>query len=346
MKKSKKILIIIALALIASGIIIVCFTSLFTIGSNTAVPFLSDSVKLEEDYGVKTIQIEENFHSIEVYETDANVKILPLESDSCKISYKNSRRVNRSISVENGVLKFKAEESKNFWDHFGLFFDDNCVTEIYLQKDQYDKIRIITASGNIEVLHPFKTENFYVSTASGEIDIDGIDSDYISVKSASGDIDFCSAKARYALIDSASGEIRAQNNTFDELNCSSISGNIYASGTSVSAKASITSTSGDIRMEKMSMDSLLSESTSGNIDFSSVTAKNSAINTTSGEFTFYEFETENAKINTVSGNVNGSFKTSMLINTSTTSGNIDVIPSLKDGGECSITTVSGDIKIY
>jgi len=94
------------------------------------------------------------------------------------------------------------------------------------------------------------------------------------------------------------------------------------------------------------MDSLLSESTSGNIDFSSVTAKNSAINTTSGEFTFYEFETENAKINTVSGNVNGSFKTSMLINTSTTSGNIDVIPSLKGGGECSITTVSGDIKIY
>lgn len=308
MKKSKKIAVITALALIASGFIIVSVASLFTAGNNLALPFISDNpITVEESHAVQTINIDESFNNIVINEIDAKVKILPLESGYSKIKYQNTRTVLRSVSVDNGTLILNAEERGNFWDHIGIFWESP-VTEIYVSKDKFDKIHIETVSGNIEITTKLTANSFHTSTTSGHTHIHNLTADSFSAESVSGEIELGNSGIRYAVINGSSGGFYAPECEFSSLYCDTVSGGIALHNSTAAEKATLSAISGTI--------------------------------------TFSKFDSAYVDAETVSGDINGTFIKPMNIYAESTSGEINIRSRDPGGAECELSTVSGNIVIY
>ncbi len=308
MKEYKKTALIAALALIVSGILIISVTSLFAVGNNISIPFFrTDNPVSSENYNYVTREILENFDNIIINEVDAKVKILPSESNSCKIKFKNSKIITRSYSIENGTLTFTAEESGNFWDHIGIFFDSP-VTEIYLPKEKYDKIHIETVSGNIETTTKLVANSFHTITTSGYIHIYNLYADSFSAKSTSGEIELGKSVIRYSVINGTSGGFYASGCNFSILHCDMISGYVLLSN--------------------------------------SKTEGSNVISVVSGNITFDNYESGYIKAETVSGDINGTFSKPMDIYVESTSGNVNIHSRDPKGPSCNLSTVSGNIIIH
>ena len=91
---------------------------------------------------------------------------------------------------------------------------------------------------------------------------------------------------------------------------------------------------------------LTSQSNTGDVDFTDVlVAEALQITTTTGEVAVLNCDAATVNINTDTGDVTGNFLSPKWFITDTSSGDIKV-PLSRDGGECRITTSTGDIEFF
>ena len=316
MKKSKKIAIIIAIALIVTGSII---ASVVFAGIQFDFSKLN-TMKFTEN----TYSIEEAFNNISIEGVACDLKFEVSEDNLCKVVCNESDSIYYNVDVNDNTLIIEKSDIRKWYEFIGIYWVQEEMT-IYLPKTEYDTLYLLNYSGDAEISDTFSFTDVEINNTSGDVYFSAKVENYLSLKTVSGDIYISDVKAKNMAIQSTSGEIRLISISAEqELELSTVSGNM--------------------EITALDCQSLSAESVSGDISFEkSIASENIKIESVSGEVKLTDSDAQKIYIKTTSGDVRGTLLSGKLFITDTTSGDVDV-PRSALGGECEIITTSGNIK--
>ncbi len=298
--KVRNVLIIIASVCLAIGIVI-------SAGAFAAAGFKLHNTTGNE-YEVKTYYVSEEFEKIDIKTVDADVSVIPADSDEARVECLSSEKVTYSVEVKNGVLKIERHDHTKWWEHIGLFLNVPSFTvTVYLPEKYYDLLAITAVSGNISIESGVSVGEIQLKTVSGDIGSDA------------------SVTERFGS-STTSGEVRVSNIT--------------------GASVDFQTTSGDISFSDVAAESISVSSVSGDVDLTSSWATEELrIRTTSGDVYFRGCDAADISVKTVSGDVEGSLWTDKSFDIHTVSGDVRVPGSVASAPPCVISTTSGDVSI-
>ena len=342
MKKSLKILLIVASILILVGF--VCM--LVAAGSYNFKMY----EMFNQEYKSQVFVLEniENLTNLELNQEAYNITFYVAEDNVLRIEYPVMDNVVHTYEVsEDYVLRNSILDNRKWYEDLNLVFNKTPEVKIYLPQKQYKALIIKSTSGDVSLTKEISFAYCEISTTSGDIDFSHSGMNEMNLSTTSGDIHFNSVRGGSANIKSVSGDIKMSNNTnttafayctsgeisisdsiFKRLNAKTTSGDILAYKTHATDWIGFNSTSGDIEIYDMRCSELHYISVSGDIDFDMV--ENSGF----------------LEIQTTSGDIEGNLRRATRFTVETTSGN-----SVVDGNNnnsdflCSVKTVSGDINI-
>lgn len=135
--------------------------------------------------------------------------------------------------------------------------------DIEIERINTDKIKLSTTSGDIKVERS-KNKETIVETVSGDVEIEEIESDGLSVYTASGEIEIEGIDSLNTTLETLSGDIELNNVNSRTFTLKTISGYTEISYLS-SDKTDIKTTSGNVRIKKDESKKTLFKSTSGKL---------------------------------------------------------------------------------
>ena len=380
MRKSKKIAIIVSLLciLIGAAIMLVAWLSL-----RDMEPGL---MQFEEN----THTITDSFDQIYINTLNSTVEILPSGDGTCRIVCDDNEKRYHEVSIretEDGTALsiIQHDEWKWYETLGGVYWNHDPELTVYLPETVYGSLEVVSIGGNVTVAPDFRFQNTRISSTSGNIVLTKLSADQLGVYSISGDIVLRSVQAEADIyLENVSGFTQAENVTAatlalgtnsgdnvldsvssEQLNITSVSGNVTvingnissdtyietSSGNveitdSVCAGQSLSTNSGNLALHSVRFDTLALDTTSGCAELFDVISKESIIlQSVSGELLFSGMDAQHIEIISSSGSVSGSLLTPKEFITETASGYVEVPPSDEDAGLCFISTASGDIII-
>ncbi len=209
-----------------------------------------------------------------------NVTIREIYGDEISVEiYTNNKHLMPEINNSKNRLNIKSN-NKSF--RFGEY----CNLEICIPQD-------------------YKFNNISIMLTSGDLTIEKMTAENISISGTSGSVHADSLSANYKLnLQRTSGSTKIKNASSDELEIISTSGSIQIDKVNtIESKFSVTS--GSINFDKLDTESFDLTSTSGSIKISNISCDYFTLNSTSGSTTM-EFETvptATSRIRTTSGSV-------------------------------------------
>lgn len=312
MSRTKKA-VIAASIMIVAGIIIVI--SAFAVNGfrwpNVTVN-LAHMTSEPVNYIKKTVDIKDKFSSIEVKSaSDVDVAVKKASGDTSYVEYYDCENLTHHVDVSDGVLRITADDSRNvaFNVSIGLYTGAWPSVTVYLAGTEYDDLKIMTSSGDIDMEYYLLVGNIDIEASSGDVTVNGSNSDSLTIATRSGDIK----------IDSAS-----------------------------SKDTRISVNSGDVSLGDVVTDNVDLKTSSGNITSGSIKAKRINGRASSGDVMIRDCDASEINIMTNSGDVSIGIGSEMKYEytTKTSSGDVNVPDSVKGAdGKCNIETSSGDIDV-
>ncbi|MBQ9848452.1 MAG: DUF4097 family beta strand repeat protein [Clostridia bacterium] len=363
MKKSTVILLSSAIALIVIG-------ALIAFG---AMMILSPDFNFENagDFKMnkRTVVIQEEFKRLKVSESFSDIELLRSQDNECKIEFTEPEKVTHTVSVDkNGLLSVKVVDERKWYDNIGIGFSESKV-KIYLPEKQFESLDIDSASGDAMIAKEIEFINININTASGDITFDSDCkagySKSTGLSTASGDITVNGLYNGSLFVKTASGDIK--------LNNVCLGGDIEAEGLSNEGNSDtialfVETASGSIKCNKLCGGKLSFQSASGDIELLNVCSRgrieiNTAsgdiggngvvaldyidVSTTSGDISIKRLDVLNNGIGleTTSGNVYAELLSEKTVIAKSTSGDIDIPDHVQSSCFCRVETTSGDIEI-
>ncbi len=312
MSRTKKA-VIAASIMIVAGIIIVI--SAFAVNGfrwpNVTVN-LAHMTSEPVNYIKKTVDIKDKFSSIEVKSaSDVDVAVKKASGDTSYVEYYDCENLTHHVDVSDGVLRITADDSRNvaFNVSIGLYTGAWPSVTVYLAGTEYDDLKIVTSSGDIDMEYYLLVGNIDIEASSGDVTVNGANSDTLTIATRSGNIK----------IDSAS-----------------------------SKDTRISANSGDVSLGDVVTDNVDLKTSSGNITSGSIKAKRINGRASSGDVMIRDCDASEINIMTKSGDVSIGIGSEMKYEytTKTSSGDVNVPDSVKGAdGKCNIETSSGDIDV-
>ncbi len=312
MSRTKKA-VIAASIMIVAGIIIVI--SAFAVNGfrwpNVTVN-LAHMTSEPVNYIKKTVDIKDKFSSIEIKSaSDVDVAVKKASGDTSYVEYYDCENLTHHVDVSDGVLRITADDSRNvaFNVSIGLYTGAWPSVTVYLAGTEYDDLKIVTSSGDIDMEYYLLVGNIDIEASSGDVTVNGANSDTLTIATRSGNIK----------IDSAS-----------------------------SKDTRISANSGDVSLGDVVTDNVDLKTSSGNITSGSIKAKRINGRASSGDVMIRDCDASEINIMTKSGDVSIGIGSEMKYEytTKTSSGDVNVPDSVKGAdGKCNIETSSGDIDV-
>lgn len=312
MSRTKKA-VIAASIMIVAGIIIVI--SAFAVNGfrwpNVTVN-LAHMTSEPVNYIKKTVDIKDKFSSIEVKSaSDVDVAVKKASGDTSYVEYYDCENLTHHVDVSDGVLRITEDDSRNvaFNVSIGLYTGAWPSVTVYLAGTEYDDLKIVTSSGDIDMEYYLLVGNIDIEASSGDVTVNGSNSDSLTIATRSGNIK----------IDSAS-----------------------------SKDTRISANSGDVSLGDVVTDNVDLKTSSGNITSGSIKAKRINGRASSGDVMIRDCDASEINIMTNSGDVSIGIGSEMKYEytTKTSSGDVNVPDSVKGAdGKCNIETSSGDIDV-
>ena len=312
----KKSFLIVAISFVLLGLMVgVCGLFLMNFDFNS----LNTEKEIEKIY-----EITEDFSSVSINSKTARVNILVSEGDECRVEIKESATRFYTISVKDGKLLIKENDTRRWYQYIGIITLSHTIN-LYMPAGQYDALNINTDTGDIKVQGGFEFDvaqvvgdtsdiEFYANvkskfeceTDTGDIKISGVNASAINVESDTGDIIIANVNAENIKLDGDTSKLKLQN-----INCKNIE----------------------------------IESDTGKVNLIGVIAENSMkIKVATCDVYLDACDAADINIQTGTGDVEGTLLTNKVFVTNAGTGKINV-PESYEGGKCNIKTGTGDIKI-
>ena len=362
MKRKKSIWALVALSLIAVGLLTVfsVFAAVgFDVNRIDAQYFDRETVFLN-DYEIKQIEINTTF---------CDVRILPLaEGEVASLHTPYGESINHHVTLQNGVLSVNIVDARDWYEQISFFGhgDADGGIELRLPQGLYEKLKIVTASGDVSVQGKrddtdlLQFQAVWVESTSGNIDfhadvLRSVTNDGKTVfggcyfQSTSGDIAVrAGANGAPINVHNGSGDTVVHDCTVVQLSLQSTSGDITVTNVD-GAKGAVRaeSTSGDIGLTDVKADGLTTLNTSGDTLLCRVAVTQSLrMTTTSGDVEILQSDAASLSLRSGSGDITALLLSSKRFFVDTTSGDVAHPESdYEHGGLCEINTTSGDVDI-
>lgn len=315
-----KIAIIIAIILIVLGIVI-CAVSFFSVDF--------DFKKLStQKYVHSTQSISDDFQNILIKTNTADVTLLLSDSGECKIESNLPEKFEISISVENGTLSVRVNDTRKWYEHIQFFSFGNDVITVYLPKNEWGNLGITTNTGDV--------------SAPSNLKFSGV-----SIKGNTSDISIYSDVSGDMQIITDTGDIKISDvQQMQNLTLKTNTGDIKAEGVNAQGVIDIDVDTGDVKLNDFTGKGLKIKSNTGDVELREVVLTDTVdVRTDTGDVKFNAFDASGIKIVTDTGDVRGSLLTPKYFVVKSDTGR-EIYPSDSHSEErCEITTDTGDIKI-
>ena len=383
MKKSKMILILLAVVFILAGTAMVAGAYISLVNDAT-----SQIAALE--FHEETHTITEPFTKLNIHTINSSIEILPSSDGVCRIVCDDSEKLYHSFSVTESVQGVQLNiNQRDDWQWYEMLDDlyrqDDIALRIYLPEAEYVLVHAYSASGDITIAPDFRFQTVNTYTASGNTKLTDLHAEHLTVHSVSGDMALRSIDVKEdVFVDNVSGFTRLEHITAVNITTSASSGNtaleyitsnqlrsqsvsgqmiVYFSNLSNTSyfetgsgsieivdsecgEQTVEAVSGSVTLQNVRGASLNARSSSGNISvWEGMYSGNVLCHTISGFVRFTGLDGENLEFNTSSGDVSGNLLSAKNFITETTSGYAVVPPSDRTAGTCHICTISGNINI-
>jgi len=340
MKRSTKISLIVSAILFIAGIIIIGMAYAAVGG---------DYTKLNtENFAERYYEIEENINSLDINAVDCDVWITESPDKYTRVTVVDSENVRTSVEVKDSTLHIDRYDNRKWFQMFSItgISDIEIRILVCLPKPELDRMNINTASGDVKVTDLFTIGEGSIHTASGDIETEAEFTGELVLKAVSGSItakNFSSAKCK---IDTTSGDIALSNAYFGELSMKTTSGDIKAETVTAGTNITVTTTSGYIGLSVLNCENLITESTSGDTEIVMAQVTDlTELTCVSGDIRYQGYDSGEFSIKTTSGDVYAMLFNGKNYIVSTSSGTVNVPPSVQGNGDFKVATTSGDIDI-
>lgn len=317
MKAKLIITIVVAAALIFIGIAVAACgfaMSGFDIKNLTTDPEVTNYVTIDQD-----------FNSIIIDATTADLKILPSTDGQCKIDLVERENLYFMPSVENGILTINEIDDRKWYEYIGISWGNMSIT-LYLPKEQYDSLTVELTTGRAQIDSGLEFGKVDVKATTGSVKCEAKVTESLAIKCTTGFIYASGAEVDTISLKASTGAIEL---------CKSTCKTLEVEATTGSIKLSEISGTGDFDIE----------ATTGKINLSDVVTEGDlTIEADTGDVIFKRCDAANLNITTDTGDVEGSLLTSKVFFYETDTGDVD-IPRTTEGGKCNIETDTGDITI-
>lgn len=279
----------------------------------------------EQTYELRNIVISEEFDGISVTTGSADVRVLLSESDEVHLECYEQKNIRHTVSVEENALTIKVTDARKWWERMDFTTDASRVT-IYLPYREYGALEIQSSTGNIEIGKDFLFKKILTSTGTGDIKC------YASVE-------------QELVLTGATGRMLVEDLSAESIELSISIGHMSVSSVVCRETLKVTSSEGDIEVTDVLCKRFRSLGASGNLYMENViSVRSTSINRGAGNIELNGCDASGLYVQTSSGNVTGRLLSEKIFTVDTKSGKKDV-PSSMTGGECNITTDTGDVQI-
>lgn len=318
MKKSTKIAVITAAALIVLGIIIA------GIGFR-GVGFDFEALNTE-DIVSNTFEISEEFRKISVETDTAELYFAVSEGDVCRVECVDFANERYTVTVENGVLTVALDDHRAWHENIGIFtVGENSVT-VYLPQREYDSLQICENTGDIEMPAELSFEQAVISTSTGDVYWAARVAEELSVTTDTGEVEACGISPRSLALKTNTGDISVSEVRDAQQIC-------------------IETDTGRIAMTNADCTELSADSNTGDIALKNLIAEESIrIKSDTGGLVFDRCDAAEIFVQTGTGDVTGTLTSDKVFLIETDTGDVDV-PKSVTGGRCEIITDTGDIRL-
>lgn len=342
MKKAKKILIFVALAMILTGVFCIAFVGFRLKGNwkelTPAGTYIKRVYDVEQDYSVIDIRsIKQNLNVVK--SDDERTHYVSFEKD--ELTY--------NVKVENDTLIIEPVYSADLLD-LDLSFAP-APNELQLPKKEYEKFQAKTGDSNLIVADPFVFRETNILCASGNVYLYDTQSEEVIVNNTSGNVTAERVKFGQTDIDVGSGIVTLNSTEITgDLIVSVMSGNIFGEGNHWK-NASLGSVSGNVCLGSEEFDEntggdLTLGSESGNIELTRIiVGGNLIVRAKSGGIRLERSDAVNMELSAGSGNIKGTLLTPKMYEATAGFGNVNVPPDDRTGGICIAKTESGNINL-
>lgn len=252
-----------------------------------------------------TYEFDEVIKDISITTDTSKIKFIKTDDNKCKVICFESDLIKHNVQKENDKLVITSSDNRQWYDYIGLNVNTPSIN-IYLPNNEYNNINITTVTGDINIPNDFNFKNMNINGSTSNINSSA------------------NVKSKLDII-TTTGSINIKSFESEDIN--------------------ITCKTGDINLHNIRCNNINIKGTTAEIELNNVIANdNIIINNTTGEVELNRCDARDISIETSTGDVECVLLSGKVFNVRSTTGEID-IPYSSEGGNCDITTSTGDISI-
>lgn len=318
MRKSVKIWLFIAASLILAGCIV----------------FVVTMTKLKWDFSkLSTIEYETNNYEITSafnaisFDTDtADITFAPSEDTKFWVKCYEQKNAKHSVTVKDGTLAVKIEDTRKWYERFGVIDFNSPTITVYLPQTEYSLLTVKGKTGEVNIPNNFNFAN-------------------VDISMSTGNVNFCASVSDTVKITATTGNINVESISAGAIDFTVTTGNVNISGIGCENDIKINVSTGKTHITDTECKNLSSNGSTGKIFMQNVIASEKfSLKRSTGDVKFEDCDAAEIFIETSTGDVEGSLLTDKVFIVKTDTGRIDV-PETITGGRCEIGTDTGNVTI-
>ncbi len=285
-----------------------------------------DFLKLSTvNYETNRYEIKEPYKNISIAVDTADMELIPSEDGTSTVVCYEEKKVRHSVSVQDGTLVIKTEDTRKWYERIGLNFGTPKIT-IAVPGGAYGRLKVRASTGDLTVAEAFHFEGMDVEESTGDVRNKASVSDLLKIKTSTG-------------------AIRLENPTAGSLDLTVSTGKITAAGMNCSGDVKIGVSTGKTELTDLTCKNLITNGSTGDVTFKNVLATGAlSIERSTGHVKLEGCDAGSISIHTDTGDVKGSLRSEKIFFAESDTGDVDV-PKTMTGGKCEVTTSTGDIKL-
>ena len=138
-------------------------------------------------YETNLYEISESFSDISLLTDTADVTFVLSEDGKTRVGCYEQSTVKHSVSVENGMLKIEAVDTRKWHNHIGINFATPKIT-VFLPKGDCGALLAKSSTGDIKIAKDFSFNSIDVITSTGNVENSASAEGSIKIKPSPGSI--------------------------------------------------------------------------------------------------------------------------------------------------------------
>ena len=257
-------------------------------------------------YESETYEFSGNISDISIQTDTADIVFAAAADGKTKVVCLEQNNLKHNVLLQDGKLTILPVDERNWYDHIGINFGHPQIT-VYLPEEEYGCLSVTSDTADVTIPKDFSFHKAEIRASTGKITVEDI---------TVGELDVCVS----------TGTATVANVTCEKT-------------------VNIDVTTGKVKLMDIQCENLVSTGSTGDLLLERVMVTETiSVERNTGNVKFEECDAGELMISTTTGDVTGSFLSEKRFIAETSTGRIDV-PQGTNGGNCCISTNTGDIRI-